>query len=228
MVVTPLSHLDKQPDLSALRGVIPLVGLTGGIGSGKTAVSHLLAEFGAGIIDTDLIAHQITAPSGTAIAAIQNAFGAEFIDLDGSLNRGKMRALVFEKPSARQILEQITHPLIKEQTAQQAFTLAKTQVPYLVFVVPLLFESGAWKQLMDHIVVVDCPVETQIERVMDRNKLSRLEVENILKAQASRENRLSIANSIIENHGSVEELRAPVLQLHQKLLKIAEDIRSSS
>lgn len=228
MSATPIPHLDQQPDLSTLRGVLPLVGLTGGIGSGKTALSHLLAELGAGIIDTDLIAHQITAPGGNAIAAIQRAFGSEFINIDGSLNRGKMRALVFEKPLARQILEQITHPLIKEQTAQQAFALVKTQVPYLVFVVPLLFESGVWQQLMDHIVVVDCPLETQIERVMHRSKLSKLEVENILKAQASRENRLSIATSIIKNQDSLDELKGLALQLHQKLIKIAEDLRSSS
>lgn len=220
MASAPLPRPANPPDLGALKGTLPLVGLTGGIGSGKTAVSDLFSELGVGVIDTDLIAHQITAPGGSAIVAIQKVFGPEFIDPDGALNRGKMRTLVFENPEARQLLEQITHPLIKEETIHQAFALANTQVPYLVFVIPLLVESGAWQKLMDYLVVVDCPVETQIERVMHRNKLSRAEVKNILQAQASREDRLAIANTVIENRRSLEELRVQVLQLHQKLLKI--------
>lgn len=228
MATTHLPHSGSQSDLSTLKGVIPLVGLTGGIGSGKNAVSDLLARLGAGIIDSDLIAHQITASGGSAIATIKKVFGPEFIDPNGALNRGQMRALVFEKPAARQLLEQITHPLIKEDLIKQAFIIAKTPVPYIVFVVPLLAESVFWQQQIDHLVVVDCPVETQIERVMHRNKLSRLEVENIIQAQASREHRLAIANTVIENQGTLEQLNTQVLQLHQKLLKIGKDIGSSS
>jgi dephospho-CoA kinase len=228
MATTHLPHSDSQLDLSALKGVIPLVGLTGGIGSGKNAVSDLLAKLGAGIIDSDLIAHQITASGGSAIASIEKVFGPEFIDPNGALNRGQMRALVFEKPAARQLLEQITHPLIKEGLIEQAVALAKTPVPYLVFVVPLLAESTFWQQQMDHLVVVDCPLETQIERVMHRNKLGKLEVENIIQAQASREQRLSIANTVIKNQSTLEQLNTQVLQLHHKLLKIGEDIGSSS
>ncbi|MBU3637714.1 dephospho-CoA kinase [Polynucleobacter sp. es-MAR-4] len=199
---------------------MPLIGLTGGIGSGKTAVSDLLGEFGAGIIDTDLISHQITAPGGKAIPLIEKAFGVDFIDPEGALIRSKMRTLVFEDSSARQALEQITHPLIQQETAKQAFGLAKSGVPYLVFVVPLLIESGSWIKLIDYLVVVDCSEETQIQRVMHRNNIARSEVENILKAQTSRNARLAAANAVIENQGSMDTLKSEVLSLHQQLLKI--------
>lgn len=215
------SNLDSaQADLKALKGVIPLIGLTGGIGSGKTAVSDLLGALGAGIIDTDLISHQITAPGGKAIPLITKAFGTEFINAQGALNRPKMRTLVFEDPQARQILEQITHPLIRQETAKKAFELVKLGVPYLVFVVPLLIESGSWTKLIDYLVVVDCPEETQIERVMHRNNMTRSEVENILKAQTSRDTRLAAANAVIQNQGSPDELKPEVLVLHQKILRI--------
>lgn len=215
------SNLDSaQADLKALKGEIPLIGLTGGIGSGKTAVSDLLGGLGAGIIDTDLISHQITAPGGKAIPLIAKAFGADFIDAQGALIRPKMRAVVFEDPGARKALEQITHPLIQEETSKQAFELAKSGVPYLVFVVPLLIESGFWVKLIDYLVVVDCPEETQIQRVMHRNNMTRSDVENVLKAQASRNTRLAAANAVIENQGSLDELKSEVLGLHQQLLKI--------
>ena len=215
------SNLDSaQADLKALKGVIPLIGLTGGIGSGKTAISDLLGALGAGIIDTDLISHQITAPGGKAIPLITKAFGAEFINAQGALNRPKMRTLVFEDPQARQILEQITHPLIRQETAKKACELVKLGVPYLVFVVPLLIESGSWTKLIDYLVVVDCPEETQIERVMHRNNMTRSEVENILKAQTSRDTRLAAANAVIQNQGSLDELKPEVLILHQKILRI--------
>ncbi|WP_293597229.1 MULTISPECIES: dephospho-CoA kinase [unclassified Polynucleobacter] len=199
---------------------MPLIGLTGGIGSGKTAVSNLLGELGVGIIDTDLISHQITAPGGNAIPLIARAFGADFINSEGALNRAKMRALVFGDSNARQALEKITHPLIQQETTKQAFELAKSGAPYLVFVVPLLIESGYWVKLVDYLVVVDCPEETQIQRVMHRNNMTRLDVGNILKAQTSRMVRLAAANAVIENQGSLDDLQSEVLSLHQQLLKI--------
>jgi dephospho-CoA kinase len=210
----------EQSPLSALRERLPLVGLTGGIGSGKTAVSDLLAQMGAGIIDTDLIAHQITAPGGIAISPIQAKFGSEFIEPGGALDRAKMRALVFGSPDARRSLEEITHPLIRQETLRQAKELASTGVPYLVFVVPLLIESGSWVGQIDYLVVVDCPEETQIQRVMQRSNISRIEVEGILNAQASRQERLRLANAVIENQGSLAELKLAVEQLHQKILGI--------
>jgi dephospho-CoA kinase len=223
------SNFDSaQADLKALKGKIPLIGLTGGIGSGKTVVSDLLAIYGAGIIDTDKISHQITAPSGKAISLITKAFGTDFIDTQGALNRPKMRAVVFEDPSARQVLEQITHPLIQEEAAKQAHEMANSGVPYLVFVVPLLIESGFWIKLIDYLVVVDCPEETQIQRVMHRNNMTHSDVENILKAQTSRNTRIAAANAVIENHGSLDELKPAVFKLHQQLLKILEEPLSSS
>jgi len=220
MASTHSNPNSAQADLKLLKGEIPLIGLTGGIGSGKTAVSNILGEFGAGIIDTDLISHQITGVGGKAIPLISAAFGADFIDSQGALNRAKMRALVFEDANARQVLEQITHPLIQQETAKEAFDLAKSGVPYLVFVVPLLIESRSWSKLLDYLVVVDCPEETQIQRVMQRNNIARLEVENILKAQTSRKVRLEAANAVIENQGDLNKLKSEVLSLHQQLLKI--------
>jgi dephospho-CoA kinase len=223
------SNLDSaQTDLKALKGKIPLIGLTGGIGSGKTAVSALLGGYGAGIIDADKISHRITAPGGEAIPRIIEAFGTDFIDPHGALNRPKMRTVVFEDPSARQALERITHPLIQEETVKQALELAKSGVPYLVFVVPLLIESGFWTKLIDYLVVVDCPEEIQIQRVMHRNNMTRSEVEKILNAQTSRNARLTPANAVIENQGSLDELKPAVLKLHQQLLKILEEPFSSS
>ena len=218
----------EQVSLGTLKGQLPLVGLTGGIGSGKTAVSDALAKLGAGIVDTDLIAHQITAPGGAAIPLIQKQFGTEFIDSSGALDRSKMRILVFADPKARKSLEDITHPLIRHETIKQAQHLLEEKVPYLVFVVPLLIESGNWRPQLDYLVVVDCPEEIQIERVMHRSKLPRAEVEAILKAQTSRAERLALADAVIENQGTLDQLQAEVLSLHQKILQIQKDCPSSS
>lgn len=228
MATASSKPISAQSDLSSLKGHLPLIGLTGGIGSGKTAVSDQLAKLGAGIVDTDLIAHLITAPKGIAIPLIEKQFGAEFISADGSLNRSKMRSLVFENPEARKILEAITHPLIREETTRQAVQLVKEGVPYLLFVVPLLIESSAWLGLIDRLVVVDCPEEMQIERVMHRSNLTRNEVERILAAQASRQERLSHADMVIENQDSLVDLATEVQSLHQKILQIQKDKTSSS
>ena len=228
MATASSKPISDQSDLSSLKGQLPLIGLTGGIGSGKTAVSDQLAKLGAGIVDTDLIAHLITASKGIAIPLIEKQFGAEFIDPDGALNRSKMRSLVFENPEARKALEAITHPLIREETNKQAMRLAKEGVPYLVFVVPLLIESGTWLGLIDYLVVVDCPEETQIKRVMHRSNLTQNEVERILTAQASRQERLSHADMVIENQGSLVDLETGVQSLHQKILQIQKEKTSSS
>lgn len=228
MASTHSNSDSAQADLKALKGTIPLIGLTGGIGSGKTVVSDLLGSYGAGIIDTDKISHQITAPGGKAIPLITKAFGADFIDTQGALDRPKMRAVVFEDPSARQVLEQITHPLIQEEAAKQAHEMANSGASYLVFVVPLLIESGFWIKLIDYLVVVDCLEEMQIQRVMHRNNMTHSDVENILKAQTSRNTRIAAANAVIENQGSLDELKPAVLKLHQQLLKILEEPLSSS
>jgi len=224
---TPYSSTE-QSELSTLKGKILLVGLTGGIGSGKTTVSDLLTQLGAGVIDTDLIAHQITGPGGSAIPLIQKEFGPDYIDASGALNRAKMRTLVFENPKFRGLLEQITHPLIQQKTIQQALELAKNGAPYLVFVVPLLIESRTWQNLIDYLIAVDCPVETQIERVMHRNNLSRADVWKIIKAQVSRHDRNAQANTVIENTGDLDSLKIQVEDLNEKFLQISKDLQSSS
>jgi dephospho-CoA kinase len=228
MATDPTNPPSEQAGLGILKGHALFIGLTGGIGSGKTAVSDQLAQLGAGVVDTDLIAHLITAPNGTAIPFIQKQFGPEFIDSNGALDRAKMRSLVFADPKARKALEAITHPLIREETISQAKALIEIKVPYLVFVVPLLIESGNWLSLLDYLVVVDCPEEAQIERVMHRSKLARSEVERIIQAQASRQDRMTHADMVIENQGSLHSLQAEVLKLHQKILQIQKDRSSSS
>ena len=216
-------------DLSSLKGKILLVGLTGGIGSGKTMVSQQLASYGAGIIDTDLIAHRITAASGPAISRIKVEFGDDFIDPAGALDRKKMRELVFSKPEARQLLQEITHPFIRKEAIEHALSLAKSgEVPYLVFSVPLLIESGIWMESIDYVVVVDCPPETQISRVMQRSNLSEQDAQKILDAQISRSARLAKADFIVENNASVDQLEQNVLGLHKKLQKLAKDLSSSA
>ena len=228
MATDPTNPPSEQAGLGILKGHALFVGLTGGIGSGKTAVSDQLAQLGAGVVDTDLIAHLITAPNGTAIPFIQKQFGSDFIDSNGALDRAKMRNLVFADLKARKALEAITHPLIREETISQAKALIEIKVPYLVFVVPLLIESGNWLSLLDYLVVVDCPEEAQIERVMHRSKLSRSEVERIIQTQASRQDRMTHADMVIENQGSLHSLQAEVLKLHQKILQIQKDRSSSS
>lgn len=228
MATDPTNLSSEQASLAALKRHATFVGLTGGIGSGKTAVSDQLAQLGAGVIDTDLIAHQITTPQGVAIPFIQKQFGSDFIDANGALDRAKMRQLVFSNPQARKTLEDITHPLIRTETLRQAQQLISNKAPYLVFVVPLLIESGNWLPMLDYLVVVDCPEELQIKRVMHRSNLPQSEVEKIIKTQASREERIKHADMVIENQGSLDSLQAAVLKLHQNILEIQKDRTSSS
>jgi dephospho-CoA kinase len=205
--------------LTALKGQIPLIGLTGGIGSGKSAVAKRLAELGATVIDSDQIAHGITAPHGAAIAPIRVRFGPDLLAADGSLDRPKMRHLVFNDPSALQSLEAITHPLIHAETLRQARLAHQKGALYLVFMVPLLVESGYWPQAIDHLVVVDCPPELQISRVMQRSNLDRSEIEQIMRKQALREDRLAAADTILLNDSSLDKLTPQIDALHQLILK---------
>jgi dephospho-CoA kinase len=205
--------------LTALKGQIPLIGLTGGIGSGKSEVAKRLASLGATVIDSDQIAHDITVPHGAAIAPIQARFGPDLLAADGSLDRSKMRRLAFNDPSVLQSLEAITHPLIHAETLRQASQAHQNGALYLVFMVPLLVESGYWPQIIDHLVVVDCPPELQIERVMQRSKLDRSQIEQIMSKQASREDRLAAADTILLNDGSLDKLIPQIEALHQLIIK---------
>ncbi len=228
MAPTTSKILTEPSDLSHQKGATLFIGLTGGIGSGKTTVSDLLGKLGAGVVDTDLIAHQITAAKGKAMPAIEQQFGQSFLDAMGALDRPKMRALVFANPDARKSLEAITHPLIRQETIWQAREWISKGAPYIVFVVPLLIESDSWQDLLDLLVVVDCPEEAQIARVVQRSNLAPEEVKRIIRSQATRDERLACADVVIENQENLSALNAEVMQLHQKILQIRKDRSSSS
>ncbi|ABE32432.1 dephospho-CoA kinase [Paraburkholderia xenovorans LB400] len=195
------------------------VGLTGGIGSGKSTVADLFAAHGVPLVDTDLIAHRITAPHGMAMPQIAAEFGDAFVAADGSLDRARMRTLVFSDDSALKRLEGITHPLIRAETEREQ---REAHGPYVIVVVPLLVESGTWKNRVNRVLTVDCSVETQISRVMSRNNFSRAQVLAIIARQATREARLAAADDVIDNDNvSLEALRAQVDAQHRVYLSLA-------
>ena len=193
-----------------------VAGLTGGIGSGKTAVSNRLQELGATIIDTDEIAHSLTQPGGAAMPEIRRSFGDAAVRADGGMDRDHMRTLVFKDPGQRLILEKILHPKIRDLVQQG---LSHDAPSYFVIVVPLLFEKGGWGELMDEVIVVDCPVEQQVARVMTRNGWPESQVHAVINNQASRGTRLASADHVIENNGDLPELLKKIDFLHQKLIK---------
>ncbi len=172
------------------------VGLTGGIGSGKTTVAGLLAGCGAAVVDADAISRELTAAGGAAMALIGDAFGARFVNAEGAMDRDRMRALVFADPAAKKKLEAIVHPLVAAETARQT---GRATSPCIVFDVPLLVESGRWRQQLDQVLVVDCSEDTQISRVMARNDWTREAALQVLAAQASRRQRLAAADVCIYN-----------------------------
>lgn len=191
------------------------VGLTGGIGCGKTTVADLFAARGATVIDTDQIAHTLTAPHGAAMPALLAEFGPEFATPDGALDRARMRALVFSDPGARQRLEAILHPRIREATAAAALIATG---PYTIFVVPLLIESGTWRERVARILAIDCPEELQVARVMARNGLSEAQVRAIMAAQVSRAERLAAADDVVLNDDGLDALAPQVDLLHATYL----------
>jgi dephospho-CoA kinase len=185
------------------------IGLTGGIASGKSTVARLFAEAGVPVIDLDDVAREVAQPGETGLAAIVAEFGPEVLDAGGALDRARLRARVFDDPTARRRLEQLLHPRILEATVRQA---AAAGGPYQVIVVPLLVESGlqGW---LDRVLVVDCPVETQIERLLARDAGSEAQARAMLAAQASREQRLAVADDVILNDGPPERLPGAVATL---------------
>ncbi len=191
------------------------LGLTGGIGSGKSTVGSMLQALGAGMVDADQIARELTAPQGAAIEAIRAAFGSQFIDAGGALDRARMRELAFTRPEARAQLEAIVHPLVTLHCDLQARRAVDQGHPLIVFDIPLLVESGRWARRLDAVLVVDCCAETQIERVMRRSALAREVVQGILASQASRPARRAVADAVITNDRdcSLEQLRSQVGQL---------------
>lgn len=192
------------------------VGLTGGIGSGKSAVAALFREQGIPVIDSDAISHQITQAGGAAIPGISAAFGPACLNADGALDRARMRELVFSDPAAKRKLEAILHPLIRTLMLEQADAAAGS--PYLLLVVPLLFETPNYRELAQRTLVVDCAEQTQVARTMQRSGLSAAEVRAIVAHQIPRAERLRLADDVIHNEGSMDELRGQVLRLHQAYL----------
>lgn len=199
-----------------------VVGLTGGIGSGKSAAAERFAARGAAVIDTDVIARELTTAGGAGIAPLRAAFGTEIFTPDGALDRTRMRHIVFADPAARARLETILHPLIRSESEARIRRLASADFSYVLLVVPLLVESGAYRERVDRVCVVDCPEAIQVARVAARSGLSPAEVQDIMTVQASRATRLAVADDIIDNTAGLAELDAQIAALHEKYRAMAK------
>jgi dephospho-CoA kinase len=194
-----------------------VVGLTGGIGSGKSAAAEDFAALGAAVVDTDAIAHQLTEAGGAALPDIERLFGREFIR-DGRMDRVRMRERVFSDPAAKKTLEGLLHPMIREESKRR---IAAAAAPYVVHVVPLLIESPDYRNRVDRVLVIDLPEETQMARVRARSGLSEAQVRAIIRSQATRKARLAAADDVIDNSGPRDALPKQVAALHQKYLQLA-------
>lgn len=194
------------------------VGLTGGIGSGKSTVARAFEARGVTVVDADALAHRLTAPGGAAIAAIRAAFGDEIIDPSGALDRARMRAIAFRDPGARKRLEAILHPVIRAESERIA---QGAPGRYVILMIPLLVETGDPRARCDRVLVVDCPEEEQLRRAMARSGLARGEVEAIMASQATRAARLAVADDVVDNAGDPAGIDAQVDALHRKYLALA-------
>ncbi|MSQ59558.1 MAG: dephospho-CoA kinase [Betaproteobacteria bacterium] len=195
-----------------------VVGLTGGIGSGKSAAAQRFAQLGVTVVDTDAIAHELTSAQGEAMPALRQTFGPEMFHPNGNLDRAALREKVFTDSAARKQLELVLHPLIREETARQ---IAIASGSYAIVVVPLLVEKGGYAHLYNRVLVVDCREETQLARTMQRSRLAEPEVRAIMATQASRSARLAAADDVISNEGTLDELHAQVDRLHVSYLEYA-------
>ncbi len=201
------------------------VGLTGGLAAGKSAVAARLAELGAEVVDTDAIGRQLTGPQGSAMAAIARAFGPEVVAADGGLDRPAMRRRVFADGAERRRLEAILHPLIRDEARRR---LATSRAAYVVLVVPLLVETGpAYRDLMDRVLVVDCPESAQLDRAMDRDGMDEALARAMLAAQAGRQARLAVADDVLDNSADLADLSCRVADLHARYLNLARQARDS-
>jgi dephospho-CoA kinase len=199
------------------------VGLTGGIGSGKSTVAKLLAQWGATVLDADQISRNMTQAQGEAISAIQDAFGADLITPEGALNREKMRSLVFSDPQAKLQLESILHPRVESALLRLAQEATLQGQALIVLDIPLLAESKRWLERLDRILVMDCSEDTQVERVMQRSQLSPEQIMNIIRSQSSRQNRLALADWVILNdHVSLLELEQKTRVVFEEALALAK------
>lgn len=202
------------------------IGLTGGIGCGKSVVADLFAAQGATIVDADAIAHQLTQPNGVAIEPITRAFGDAFLDATGALDRPRMRQRVFNDASERQRLESILHPLIRQHAEARAANAVTA--PYVVFAVPLLVEAGDWIARVDRVLVIDCPTLVQVQRVVTTRGLPSSQVRAIVAQQATRAQRLAAADDVLVNAGAVAQLAPRVGRLHAHYCKLAGAKRSAT
>ena len=198
-----------------------IVGLSGGIGSGKSTAADSFAALGAAVVDTDVIAHELTAVGGAALPAIVAAFDGGVLLADGGLDRAAMRRLVFSDPAAKERLEAILHPLIRRASEDRSRAAAESRAPYVLLVVPLLVEAGAFRPLVDRVLVVDCDESVQIARVMARSALSADEARAIMATQAARGLRLAAADDVLSNNGSRARLNAQIELLHARYLELA-------
>jgi dephospho-CoA kinase len=194
------------------------VGLTGGIGSGKSAAADEFGRLGASVVDTDVISHALTGKGGAAVPEVERVFGKGFV-VDGAMDRKRMRDHVFADPAAKRSLERLLHPMIREESARR---IAAASGPYVVHVVPLLIESPDYRKRVDRVLVVDCPEETQVARVRARSRLPEDEVRAIMRGQTSRAGRLAAADDVIDNSGTRDALRNQVAALHKKYLQFAQ------
>lgn len=194
------------------------IGLTGGIGSGKSSAARIFQELGAAVIDTDEISHELTRTGGAALAAIRGQFGADYLAADGSLDRAAMRRLIFDDPAAKKKLEAILHPMIRATVRAR---ITETPAPYVLIAVPLLLETGAYGDLISRVLVVDCDEAQQIARTMHRSNLAADEVRAIMAAQLPRQERLARADDVLRNDSDMAWLRSQAASLHARYLKLA-------
>lgn len=195
-----------------------VLGLTGGIGSGKSAVAALFRSLGIPVIDVDAIAHELTTSGGAAMPALRDEFGDALITADGALDRAVMRQLAFSDAGAKQRLETILHPMIGMESQRRCRAALDSDAPYVIMEIPLLIESGTYRSRVTRILVVDCSEETRIHRVMQRSGLAREDIQRIMAAQATREQRHAVADDLIDNEGPPAQLSPQVTTLHQKYL----------
>jgi dephospho-CoA kinase len=195
-----------------------VVGLTGGIGSGKSAAAEEFARLGATVVDTDAIAHELTGPGGNAVPEVRRLFGKAFVDASGAMDRKRMRDLVFTDAEEKQRLETLLHPMIRAESARR---IAAATGPYALLVVPLLIESAGYRERVGRVLVVDCPEAIQITRVRQRSGLPEEDIRRIIASQVQREKRLAAADDVIDNSSSVSALQQQARKLHETYLKLA-------
>lgn len=198
------------------------IGLTGGVASGKSVVAAMFVSLGAALIDTDVIAREVVAPGEPGLAAIRAEFGDSVLTPSGELDRAKMRKLIFADPAKRRALEAALHPLIRARTRQR---LDATRGPYVLVAVPLLVETG-FGQLVDRVLVVDCPVSQQIDRLVKRDGMTEAEARAMVEAQTDRGTRLRAAQDIVDNSGALDATREQVANLHEQYLALAAQRRN--